>query len=182
MASSSWMASATNATAGLISAAAHELLIDPLHELSGAMEDALDMVVGAETQQSTRSAAKAGSTAEQRSALQDVSNTATRQTGAATTTPRTPLCKPSSRGGRAAPDSMTFAELMALITRRAQQVDELTAKLEHANRARLDAEARHAGEAARSGQLAEQLALLNHRNSIGDRAMMLGTKAKVDAA
>ena len=74
------------------------------------------------------------------------------------------------------------AELMALITRRAQQVDELTAKLEHANRARLDAEARHAGEAARSGQLAEQLALLNHRNSIGDRAMMLGTKAKVDAA
>ena len=109
------MASATNATASLISAAAHELLIDPLHELSGAMEDALDMVVGAETQQTTRSAAKAGSTAEQRSALQDVSNTATRQTGAATTTPRTPLCKPSSRGGRAAPESMTFAELMALI-------------------------------------------------------------------
>jgi len=44
--SSSWMSSATNATASLISIAAHELLIDPLQELGGAMEDALDLVVG----------------------------------------------------------------------------------------------------------------------------------------
>ena len=115
MASSSWMASATNVTASLISAAAHELLIDPLSELSSAMEDALDMVVGAEPQQSARTAAKASSGVEERSTLRDVSNAVIGQTGAAVAAPQTPLCKLPSRGGRTAPERMTFAELMALI-------------------------------------------------------------------
>lgn len=116
--SSSWMSSATNATASLISIAAHELLIDPLQELGGAMEDALDLVVGEQEDGEQEDGEQAA-----RPPLGDVSNAAPSPAAAAakaagvTGTPH----KPRATGAAAAravgvkPESMTFAELMALI-------------------------------------------------------------------
>jgi hypothetical protein len=116
--SSSWMSSATNATASLISIAAHELLIDPLQELGGAMEDALDLVVGEQEDGEQEDGEQAA-----RPPLGDVSNAARSPAAAATKAAEatgTPH-KPRVAGAGAArtvgvkPESMTFAELMALI-------------------------------------------------------------------
>jgi hypothetical protein len=119
MSSSSWISSATSVTANLFSAAAHELVIDPLQELGGAMEDALDLVVGSaemdqtdEEQQPGGTAAKTHTAIVQRSALQDVSNAEPGKVPVPGATPRKPC---SFEGGSKAPESMTFAELMGLI-------------------------------------------------------------------